>query len=249
MSFLEAFSYRRKNTFIHLLDPRTKFSILVSITLLSLGFFSSLIQLLLLSFIIFLLIIAKCFREWLRTMRSMIFLLILIFILNYLTVIHNRFEYSLSMTLRFATLTSAFSLFFLTTTPDELALALESSGIPRDYSLMFTLALRFVPTMARDINIVMDALRSRGLELDKGKFKERIKNYGYLLVPLIIYEIRRSLMVAEALEARAYGAVKNVKLYRPLKMTMKDKIISVITLFLSLTITIISVLCQINLPF
>jgi len=55
---------------------------------------------------------------------------------------------------------------------------------------------------------VMDAQKSRGLELEKGRFLKRIRNLAPILVPLVVDAVVRSGELAEAMEARAYGAVK-----------------------------------------
>jgi energy-coupling factor transport system permease protein len=60
----------------------------------------------------------------------------------------------------------------------------------------------------------MDAQKSRGLELEKGNFLKRIRNYIPILIPLIVSAIRRSLELAEAMESRAWGASeKRTNLY------------------------------------
>jgi len=51
---------------------------------------------------------------------------------------------------------------------------------------------------------VVDAQRSRGLELDKGNLLRRIRNYIPILIPLLLIAIRRSLELAEALESRGF---------------------------------------------
>jgi len=132
------------------------------------------------------------------------------------------------MVFRFLALTSAFSVFFLTTTPDDFMSALEKIGLPKEYTLMFTMSMRFVPTLARDLQIIVDAQKSRGLELEKGSLIRKVKNYVPILIPLIIYEIRRSIMIAEALEARAFGALKQTTSYTELKMKFKDYIFIII---------------------
>lgn len=140
----------------------------------------------------------------------------------------NRLNYAFSMVFRFLALTSAFSVFFLTTTPDDFMSALEKIGLPKEYTLMFTMSMRFVPTLARDLQIIVDAQKSRGLELEKGSLIRKVKNYVPILIPLIIYEIRRSIMIAEALEARAFGALKQTTSYTELKMKFKDYIFIII---------------------
>jgi energy-coupling factor transport system permease protein len=112
------------------------------------------------------------------------------------------------MTFRFIVLVESFSIFFLTTSPDHLSLALEQSHVPYELCFAFTTAVRFVPVLAEEAQTIMDAQRARGLELDRGNFIKRVKNYIPILIPLIVNSIRRSLQLAEAMESRAWGASK-----------------------------------------
>jgi energy-coupling factor transport system permease protein len=110
---------------------------------------------------------------------------------------------------------TTFSFFFMTTSPDDLGLAIDKVGLirwlsrrwlgyPNALSFTFTTAVRLVPTMAVDAQTVVDAQRSRGLELDKGNLLKRVRNYIPILIPLLLIAIRRSLELAEALEARGF---------------------------------------------
>jgi energy-coupling factor transport system permease protein len=84
--------------------------------------------------------------------------------------------------------------------------------------------------MAVDAQTVVDAQRSRGLELDKGNFMKRIRNYIPILIPLIISAIRRSVELAEALEARGFGATEKRTSLVTLKMRLADYVVVMLTL-------------------
>ena len=129
---------------------------------------------------------------------------------------------ALAFTTRFFDIMSAFSFFFMTTSADDLGLALEQIHVPYSISFTFTTAVRLVPTMAIDAQTVVDAQRSRGLELDKGNFVKRVRNYIPILIPLIISAIRRSVELAEALESRAFGATEKRTAIVTLKMRLAD---------------------------
>ncbi|MFB0543183.1 MAG: energy-coupling factor transporter transmembrane component T, partial [Candidatus Bathyarchaeia archaeon] len=146
-------------------------------------------------------------------------------------------ELSLAMTLRFIALITTFSIFFLTTSPDRLSLALEKARIPYELNFAFITAIRFVPVLAEEAQTIMDAQKARGLELERGNFIQRIRNYLPILLPLIINSIRRSLELAEAMESRAFGAVKKRTNLYELGMTRNDYyilLLSLATLFLVL---------------
>ena len=55
----------------------------------------------------------------------------------------------------------------------------------------------------------------------------QIKNLFPLLVPLIVSSIKRAFNVAEALESRAFGTIKNRAYYYSIKYSVKDWIFTV----------------------
>ena len=81
-------------------------------------------------------------------------------------------ENAAAMTLRFVVLVESFSVFFLTTSPDHLGLALEESRVPYEFAFAFTTAVRFVPVLAEEAQTIMDAQKARGLELGEGELAQ-----------------------------------------------------------------------------
>jgi energy-coupling factor transport system permease protein len=216
LKVFEGLRFRRGDTFIHRLDPRTKFIISCIIFTIALVFTELSFLSILFVAQIPLIWLAKVHREWGRSIRGGLSLTLIIFLTNVLVgYISNSFVltlnlivYSSTLAFRFIVLMSSFSLFFLTTSPDDLSLALEQSHIPYEFCFAFTTAVRFVPVLAIEAQTIMDAQKSRGLELEKGNFFKRIRNYIPILIPLIVGAIRRSLELAEAMESRAFGAKK-----------------------------------------
>lgn len=216
MSVFDGLKFRRVYSPIHNLDPRIKFIYVCAVFVVAI-LFGELIPLIAL----FLLPIPFVFmagvqKEWLRSLRGAAFLAIFIFVVN---IASNFFtsgymltaaavETSFAMTLRFVVLVESFSVFFLTTSPDHLGLALEQTRVPYEFAFAFTTAVRFVPVLAEEAQTIMDAQKARGLELEKGGLLKRIRNYVPVLIPLIVSAIRRSLELAEAMESRAWGATK-----------------------------------------
>lgn len=216
MSVFEGLKFRRVTSPVHRLDPRIKFLYVCTIFVVAI-MFSELLPLVIL-FLIQLpfVFVARVQRQWLRSLRGAAFLAAIIFGTNLLfrfiyagyALLLADFEYASAMTLRFVVLVESFSVFFLTTSPDHLGLALEQSRVPYEFCFAFTTAVRFVPVLAEEAQTIMDAQKARGLELEKGNFLKRIRNYIPILIPLIISAIRRSLELAEAMESRAWGAIK-----------------------------------------
>jgi len=211
------------------MDPRAKFIMTIGIFAVAL-LFSNIYVLIVVLLIQFPIVYAaKSWKKWVGSMRAGFLLAVFIFVMNF--VFGSTLVFSAAMTLRFVSLMSAFSLFFMTTSPDDLGLALEQARVPYTLSFTFTTAVRLVPTMALDAQTVIDAQRSRGLELDKGSFMKRIRNYIPILIPLIVSAIRRSIELAEALESRGFGASPNRQPLIVLEMKPTD--------YLAITLTIL----------
>ncbi len=245
MSVFDGLKFRRVYSPIHNLDPRIKFIYVIAIFVAAI-MFSQIIPLLILFVMqIPFVLIARVQRQWLRSLRGAAFLATLIFLVNIATTffITNYtltpldVEKALAMTLRFVVLVESFSVFFLTTSPDHLGLALENSRVPYEFAFAFTTAVRFVPVLAEEAQTIMDAQKARGLELEKGGLLKRIRNYIPVLIPLIVSAIRRSLELAEAMESRAWGATKKRTNLYALKLHRGDYILlAIISGVLAVTI-------------
>ena len=239
MSLLESLRFTRGDTFIHNMDPRVKF-LLTLVSFAASIMFLELVPLIVIFLVqLPLIVAAKVLREWYKSVKGASVIAVIIFASNMLSFYYFRggqltwalVEYSLALTVRFIALITSFSVFFLTTSPDKLSLALEKARVPYEFNFAFITAIRFVPVLADEAQTIMDAQRSRGLELDKGNFINRVKNYIPILLPLIINSIRRSLELAEAMESRAFGATeKRTNIYE-LRMTGSDYTVLVIILF------------------
>lgn len=251
MSVFEGFKFRKVSSVIHDLDPRIKF-FFVSILFVMAILFTKLLALMILFFIpLPFVFLAKVNRQWLRSLRGAALLATFIFAANFLVgyfypssfpeitpPVDSLLDYlillerSASMTLRFVVLIASFSVFFLTTSPDHLGLALQESHIPYEFCFAFTTAVRFVPVLADEAQTIMDAQKARGLELERGNLLKRVRNYIPILIPLIVNAIRRSLELAESMESRAWGAnAKRTNLYA-LKLKKADYLLVIISLLM-----------------
>jgi len=240
LSVFEGFRFRHVTSPIHRLDPRVKFLYVLAMFAVAI-IFTQFLPLVVLFFLqIPFVLVAGVKREWLRSLRGAVFLVTMIFVFNFVFGYFYRsyptsaalLEYSLAMSLRFLVLVESFSVFFLTTSPDHLSLALEQSRVPYEFTFAFTTAVRFVPVLAEEAQTIMDAQKARGLELERGNFLKRVRNYIPILIPLIVSAIRRSLELAEAMESRAWGATnKRTNLY-VLKMKTGDFVLFVLSIML-----------------
>ena len=99
-----------------------------------------------------------------------------------------------------------------TTTPIALTDGLEQLLAPlariklpvHEFSMMMTIALRFIPTLLEETEKIMNAQRARGADFSTGSLKQRAKALVPVLIPLFISAFRRAEELAVAMECRCY---------------------------------------------
>jgi energy-coupling factor transport system permease protein len=214
MKVLQGFDYRRGTSIIHKMDPRAKLVYLALFSTLAVYFLSPFLLLVLFISSVPIVALAGIGRKWSQSIRGAAYFIVIIFIINFVVNLVQQLPLmdalilSVAMSFRFVVLISIFSSYFLTTSPEDLTQSMVQLKVPYDYALTFNMAMRFVPTLSKEAQIIMDAQKSRGLELEKGNFIQKIKNYIPVLVPLIVSSFRRAELVADAMESRAFGATK-----------------------------------------
>lgn len=76
----------------------------------------------------------------------------------------------------------------------------------RAISLVFSLALRFIPLIAQEFETVANAHRCRGAHLENGSLFVRARAWGQVFIPLFVRLYRQAEITGCAMDARCYGA-------------------------------------------
>ena len=162
----------------------------------------------------------------LRGLRSLLFIMIFMVILNLFMTPGETMLFSIGflrftlegvimatqMALRLMLLIAGSSILTLTTSPIQLTDGIEALLRPlkplkvpaHDIAMMMTIALRFIPTLAEEMDKIMKAQKARGAELDTGGLMKRAKSLLPILVPLFVSAFKRADELATAMEARCY---------------------------------------------
>jgi energy-coupling factor transport system permease protein len=81
-----------------------------------------------------------------------------------------------------------------------------------DIAMVLSLALRFIPLVAAEFASIRAAQVSRGAAYGTGSPWKRISGYSTVMVPLFVGMFRRADRMADAMDARCYGAGERTQL-------------------------------------
>jgi len=113
------------------------------------------------------------------------------------------------------------SLLTLTTSPVALTDALSRLMVPLrplrfpvdDVAMMFSIALRFIPTTAEEAEKIVVAQAARGARFDEGGVVRRARAWVPVLIPLFVNLFRRADNLAVAMESRCYTGQRRTRLH------------------------------------
>ena len=117
-----------------------------------------------------------------------------------------------------------------TTTPialtdgiEQLLAPLAKLKVPvHEFSMMMTIALRFIPTLIEETDKIMCAQKARGSDFSQGSLVRRAKALVPVLVPLFISAFRRAEDLATAMECRCYTGGEGRTRMKVLRATSID---------------------------
>jgi energy-coupling factor transport system permease protein len=140
-------------------------------------------------------------RQWLLFLKGL-----LLALGTFLGIAWVAFDLQTALTasLRLFALSTVFFIFFQTTSPHSLSNGLVKMGIPYAFAFVLSASMEMVPMLVRRASRIRDAQRARGIPLDGGI--RMIRYLPALLGPLLIQGFKLADEVAEAMEARGFGA-------------------------------------------
>ena len=139
--------------------------------------------------------------------------------------------YAFLMALRIICLIVAtFVLLTYTTSPVALTDAIERLLSPlsklklpvHEFSMMMSIALRFIPTLLEETDKIISAQKARGADFESGSLMKRIKALVPILVPLFVSAFRRADELASAMECRLYHGGEGRTRMKILKISARD---------------------------
>ncbi len=216
------------NTVLHRLDPRVK--IILTVVYIVAIFLAKNVWSFLavtLSAVVLVMISSISWKTILKSMKPLIFVLAfttffnlfwtqgdtLIFSFWRIKIYLEGVYFAVMMILRItALLIGTTILLTYTTSPIMLTDGLERLLAPlrklhlpvHEFSMMMTIALRFIPTLIEETDKIMSAQKARGADFETGNLAQRAKALVPILIPLFISAFRRADELATAMECRCY---------------------------------------------
>ena len=159
-------------------------------------------------------------------------------------------SFGILISLRLILLMIFSSLLTFTTSPIQLTDALEKLlsplkkiGVPaHEFAMMMTIALRFIPTLLEELDKIIKAQKSRGVDFESGNIVQRLKNFVPVLVPLFLSSFRRADELATAMEARCYRGGEGRTHFRQLKFQRIDFLTALMITIIFICVVLLSML-------
>lgn len=128
-----------------------------------------------------------------------------------------------------------------TVDPSLYGVTFRGLGLPDKFAYAMDLAFRFVPTLARDFTVTLDAQRARGYEVEKlsGGILAQIRKLAPLLVPVTINAIVGAEDIIDAMDLRAFGVKPRTWVHR-LIYNRADKALIAIGALIFIASTVLS---------
>lgn len=219
MSF-SADIYVERESWLHKMDPRIKV-IYVALGIVAILLFKSIFVILLALVLTQLLILsARVPRDnllWVwKRMIPINILIPLLFVLFYpegpvvvqfwfIKITPLAFVRGLALALRLDAIAFLVFSWMFTTDQTRIVRSFVKLGLPYNGGLVIAISLRYIPTFYGTFSTVAEAQQARALDLGRGSFLQRLRNYVPILVAMIISALRTADKLAKALESRALG--------------------------------------------
>ncbi len=229
---------------LHRLDPRMKLVLLLAFIVTIFCTFNYVsLALMALSVIAVVLMSGVPLGLYLKSLKTIIFIVIFTSLLNLfygsgnvlwqlgiLKITDDGIKNAVFVAVRIISLILVSSSLTFTTSPTDLTDALERLMKPlsvlhipvHEIAMMMTIALRFIPTLLEETDKIMQAQKARGADMESGGLIQRIKALIPVLIPLFVSAFRRAYELATAMECRCYRGGSGRTRMKTLKLRAYD---------------------------
>ena len=228
--------YLGRDTWVHRLDARTKVLAVLGLFTLALLYSDPLS----LAVLLVMVLLGSAGAQVLENLRKIWPLLLLLFLYSAMLwpffvegqtlifqwssviITSEGVLFGLAMGLRLNVMVISGMLLLSTTTLEDFSSSVQRFGVPSSMGFAFSLAFRWVPTLLGSSGVIVQAQRSRGLDLSTGTLVDKIRGYAPLVVPLIGHTLRQTTFLAMALESKGFSPKRRRNTYHHSRMGFRD---------------------------
>lgn len=228
---MDMFLYLDVKTFVHSLDPRTKL-LLMLFSFATAVMFDNILILALLFCIALVYGASGRILSNLRRIRIVLLMITLfsLFIWSIAKGGETRFLifslegllYGTMIAIKTNLMIVSGMIFLSTTKIEEISEGLVKLHLPYRGAFAFSTAIRLVPMIVATSYTIIQAQKSRGLDLESGNIIQKIKKYGPLMIPTLISVIRGTNIFSMALESKGFGYSEKRSNYLELSLGKAD---------------------------
>jgi energy-coupling factor transport system permease protein len=120
---------------------------------------------------------------------------------------YERIWFALCQVMRITSISAIFIIIPFSMDPRLYGVTFKGLGFPDKLAYTMELAFRYVPTLARDFNVTLDAQKARGYELERmgGSLFQLLTRVAPLIVPVTMNSILTGEDVTNAMDLRGFG--------------------------------------------
>lgn len=128
----------------------------------------------------------------------------------------------LTLVLRLVVVVVSASLISTTTRLEDVIAFAKKIRIPYGLVIAFIVALRLIPIFMNELNNIVNGLKARGVDIDKGSFIQRLRKRYLVMSSIIMIGVRRSEELGIALQVRGFGASRSITILYDTKLKPTD---------------------------
>jgi energy-coupling factor transport system permease protein len=201
--------YQEATTPFHLLHPLTKLLLLLFCIVIPFLAKTSLLAGVILVFYLTLLVFARgagnLKKFWKMLLIFWLFTFAIWSVVPKIRGAEWSFENAALLATRIDTFVLAGLLFVTITRIEEFTFGLTRIGIPYKVAFALSLGFRLVPLFYQNLQTIVAAQKSRGVDLESGGLSGKARKYGPIIAALISYSLRNADLMAMSLEAKGFG--------------------------------------------
>ncbi|HBP63113.1 MAG TPA: energy-coupling factor transporter transmembrane protein EcfT [Desulfosporosinus sp.] len=127
-----------------------------------------------------------------------------------------------TFTFRLVSMMIASSVLTLTTSIDDFIQFFQMMKVPVEITMMLTTAIRFIPTLDKKRQLIIEAQKARGVRFNNKGIIGSIRSHLPLMIPMFINSILMANSLSMAMLNRGYGLTRTSTSMRQIRFSFKD---------------------------